>query len=44
MLDQNNMIIEDFGAQANLMIVNSVEKIIIGGFEDVLKEVGSATK
>ena len=37
--DLNNMIIEDFDYNINLMIACSIEKLIIGGFEDCLKEI-----
>lgn len=38
-LDSNGMIIEDFDNPFNLMISCSLEKTVIGGFENALKEV-----
>jgi nucleoside 2-deoxyribosyltransferase len=40
-LDKDGLIIEDFNHPINLMIACSVEKIIEGGFEDVLKSIKS---
>lgn len=37
--DLNDMLIEDFDYNINLMIACSIEKIIFGGFEDCLKEI-----
>lgn len=38
-LDLNGRFIEDFDYPLNLMISCSVEEIVIGGFEDVLKKI-----
>ncbi|ADG93337.1 nucleoside 2-deoxyribosyltransferase [Arcobacter nitrofigilis DSM 7299] len=40
-VDNDNMIIEDFDYSINLMIACSVEKIIFGNFEDVLKYINN---
>lgn len=40
-LDKDGLIIEDFNHPINLMIACSVENIIEGGFEDVLKSLKS---
>lgn len=37
-VDLENKTIEDFNYQINLMIACSVEKLVIGGFEECLKE------
>ena len=39
LVDLDSKVIEDFGYQINLMIACSVEEIVIGGFEDVLKQI-----
>ena len=40
-LDKQGRSIEDFGHSLNLMLVHSIERLVIGGFEDALQYIAS---